>query len=109
MFVSLFEHYTLPVGKRGDPPKASSLEAKKLHEKKKEELSNPPHVPPEEVHKTIRKNKSNRKKTPEGMCLEDGVVGAVHVAEEEHVLVVSHILTFYNLYEFIYYFKLFII
>ena len=50
----------------------------------------------------IRKNKSNRKKTPEEMCLEDGVVGAVHVAEEEHVVVVSHYLTFYKLYEFMY-------
>jgi hypothetical protein len=28
LFVSLFEHYTHPVGKRRDPPKASSLEAK---------------------------------------------------------------------------------
>ncbi len=49
------------------------------------------------------------KKTPEEMCLEDGVVGAVHVAKEEHVVVVSHSLTVYNLYEFIYYFKSFII
>jgi hypothetical protein len=77
--------------------------------KKKDELSDPPYVPPEEVRKTIRKNKSNRKKTPEEMCLEDGVVGAVHVAEEEHVVVVSCSLTFYKLYEFMYYFKSFII
>jgi hypothetical protein len=49
----------------------------------------------------IRKNKSNQKKTPEEMCLEDDVVGAVHVAEEEHVVVVSRSLTFYKLYEFI--------
>jgi hypothetical protein len=109
LFVSLFERYTHPVGKRRDPPKASSPEAKKLCKKKKEELSDLPYVPPEEVHKTIRKNKSNRKKTPEEMCLEDGVVGAVHVAEEEHVVVLSCSLTFYNLYEFIYYSKSFII
>ncbi len=109
MFVSLFEHYTHPVGKRRDLPKASSPEAKKLHKKKKKELSDPPYVPPKEVHKTIRKNKSNCKKPPEEMCLEDGVVGAVHLAEEEHVVVVSRSLTFYNLYEFIYYFKSFII
>ncbi len=38
-----------------------------------------------------------------------GVVGADHVAEEEHVVVVSRSLTFYNLYEFIYNFKSFII
>jgi hypothetical protein len=86
----------------------SSPEAKKLCKKKKEELSDPPYVPPEEIRKTIRKNKSNCKKTPEEMCLEDGVVGAVHVAEEEHVIVVSHSLKFYILYEFIYYFKSFI-
>ncbi len=109
LFVSLFEHYTHPVGKRRDPLKASSPEAKKLRKKKKEDLSDTPYVLPEEVRKTIRKNKSNHKKTPEEMCLEDGVVGAVHVAEEEHVVVVSHSLTFYNLYEFIYYFKSFII
>jgi hypothetical protein len=107
LFVLLFEHYTHQVGKRKDPPKASSPEAKKLCKKKKEELSDPPYVPPEEVHKTIRKNESNCKKPPEEMCLEDGVVRAVHVAEEEHVVVVSRSLTFYNLYEFIYYFKSF--
>jgi hypothetical protein len=43
------------------------------------------------------------------MCLENGVVGAVRVAEEEHVVVVSLSLTFYKLYEFMYYFKSFII
>ncbi len=74
MLVSLFTRYTHPVGKRRDPPKASSPEAKKLRKKKKEELSDPPYVPPEEVHKTIRKNKANPKKTPEEMCLEDDVV-----------------------------------
>ncbi len=109
MFVSLFERYTHPVGKRRDPSKASSPEAKKQRKKKKEELSDPPYVSPEEVRKTIRKNKSNRKKPPEEMCLEDGVVEAVNVAKEEHIVVVSHSLTFYNLYEFIYYFKSFII
>jgi hypothetical protein len=109
MFVSLFEHYTHPVGKRRDPPKASSPKAKKLCKKKKEELSDPPYVPPEEVQKTITKNKSNSKKTPEEMCLEDGVVGAVDVADKEHVGVVSRSLTFYKLYDFIYYFKSFII
>jgi hypothetical protein len=109
LFVSLFEHYTHPVGKRRDPPKGSSPEAKKQCKKKKDELSDPPNVPPEEVRKTIMKNKSNRKKSPEEKCLEDGVVGAVHVAEEEHVVVVSCSLTFYKLYEFMYYFKSFII
>ena len=102
MFVSLFERYTHPVGKRRDPPKASSPEAKKQRKKKKDELSDPPYVPPEEVCKMIRKNKSNLQKPPEEMCLEDGVVGAVHVAEEEHVVVVSRPLTFYKLYEFMY-------
>ncbi len=101
MFVSLFERFTHPVGKRRDPPKASSPEAKKQRKKKKDELSDPPYEPPDEVRKTIRKNKSNRKKTPEEICLEDGVVGAVYVAEEEHVVVVSCSLIFYKLYEFI--------
>jgi hypothetical protein len=74
LFVSLFEHYTRPVGKRKDPPKVSSLEAKKLHKKKKEDFSDPTYAPPEEVRKTRSKNKSNCKKTPEEMGLEDGVV-----------------------------------
>ncbi len=87
----------------------SSPEAKKQRKKEKDELSDPPYVPPEEVRKTIRKNKSNRKKNPEEMCLEDGVVGAVYVAEEEHVVVVSCFLTFYKIYEFMYYYKSFII
>jgi hypothetical protein len=55
MFVSLFECYTHLVGNRRDPPKVSSPKAKKLCKKKKEELSDPPYVPPEEVQKTIRK------------------------------------------------------
>ncbi len=82
MFVSLFEHYTRLVGKRKDLPKVSSPEAKKPRKKKKEDLSDTPYVPPEEVCKTRSKNKSNCKKTPEEMGLEDGVVGAVNVAEE---------------------------
>jgi hypothetical protein len=41
------------------------------------------------------------------MGLEDGVVGAVNVAEEEHVEVVSPTLTSYKLYEFIYCLKSF--
>jgi hypothetical protein len=69
----------MSVGKRKDPPKVSSPEAKKLHKKKKEELSDPPYVPPEEEHKTRSKNKSNRKKSPEEIGLEDGVVGQVNV------------------------------
>ncbi len=36
------------------------------------------------------------------MGLEDGVVGAVNVAEEEHVVVVSPTLTTDKLYEFMY-------
>jgi hypothetical protein len=40
----------------------SSLEAKKLGKKKKEDLSDPPYVPPEEVGMTRSKNKSNHKK-----------------------------------------------
>jgi hypothetical protein len=61
LFVSFFEHYTCPVGKRRDPPKVFSPEAKIKHKKKKEELSDPPYVSPEEVHKTRSKNKSNCK------------------------------------------------
>jgi hypothetical protein len=79
-----------------------SPEAKKLRKKKKEDLSDSPYVPPEEVHKTKSKNKSNCKKTPEEMGVEDGVVGAVNVVEEEHVVVVSCTLTSYKLYEFMY-------
>jgi hypothetical protein len=108
-FVSLFEHYTHLVGKRRDPPKASSLEAKNPCKKKKDELSDPPYVPPEEVRRRLGRIFSNCKNPPEEMCLEDGVVGAVHVAEEEHVVVVSCSLTFYKLYEFMYYFKSFFI
>ena len=101
LFVSLFERYTHPVGKRRDPPKVSLPEAKKLHKKKKEELSDPPYVPPKEVHKTRSKNKLNRKKTPEEMGLEDGAVGAVDDSEQEHGEVVSHLLTSSMLYQFI--------
>jgi hypothetical protein len=97
------------VGKRRDPLKVSSPEAKKLRKKKKEELSDTPYVPPEKVHERRSKNKSNWKKPPEEMALEDGVVGAVNVAEEEHVVVVHCTLTSDKLYEFIYYSKSFII
>jgi hypothetical protein len=100
LFVSLFEHYTHLVGKRRDPPKVSLPEAKKLRKKMKEELSDPTYVPPEEVHKTRSKNKSNHKKPIGKMGLEDGVVGLVNVAEEEHVVVVSRTLTSNKLYEF---------
>ncbi len=96
MFVFLFEHYTRPVGKRRDPPKVFSPEEKKLPKKKKEELSDPLYVPPEEVRKTRSKNKSNCKKPPEEMGQEDGVVGAVNVAKEEHALVVSCTFTSYK-------------
>jgi hypothetical protein len=65
LFVSIFERYTHPVGKRRDPQKASSPEAKKHCKKRIDELSDPTFVPPEEVCKMIRKNKSNHKKTPE--------------------------------------------
>ncbi len=80
----------------------SSLDAIKLRKKKKEELSDLHYVPPEEVRNTRSKKKSNRKKTPEELSLEDGMVGAVNAAEEEHSVVVSHPLTSYKLYEFIY-------
>ncbi len=68
----------------------SSPEAIKLCKKKKEELSDPPYVPSEEVCNTWSKKKSNRKKTPEELGLEDGVVGAVDDAEEEYGIVVSY-------------------
>ncbi len=87
----------------------SSPEAIKLCKKKKEELSDPPYVPPEEVHNMRSKKKSNRKKTPEELGLEDGVVGAVNDAEEGHGVVVSHTLTSYKLYGFMYYLNSFII
>ncbi len=109
MFVSLFEHYTRPVGKRKDPPKVSSPKAKKLLKKKKEDLSDPPYVPPEEVRKTRSKKKTNHEKPPEEMGPEDGVAGAVNVAEEEYGVVVSRTLTSYKLYEFMYCLKSFII
>ncbi len=43
------------------------------------------------------------------MGLEDGVVEAVNVAEEEHGVVVSLTLASYKFYEFMYYMKSFII
>jgi hypothetical protein len=90
------------VGKRKDPPKVSLPEAIKLHKKKKEVLSDPPYVPPEKVRNTRSKKKSKCKKTLEEMDLEDGVVGAVNVAEEEHGVEVSRTLTSYKLYKFMY-------
>ncbi len=42
------------------------------------------------------------------MGLEDGVVGAVDNAEEEHGVVVSSTLTSYKVYEFMYSFNSFI-
>jgi len=78
LIVSLFEH---PCGKRRDPPKVSSLKAQKLCKKKKDELSDPLYLPPEESRKMRSKDKSNRKNPPEEMCLEDGVAGAVNVAK----------------------------
>jgi hypothetical protein len=77
LIVSLFEQ---PCGKRRDLPKVSSPKAQKLRKKKKEELSDPTYLPPEESHKMRSKDKSNRKNPPEEMCLEDDVAGAVNVA-----------------------------
>ncbi len=81
----------------------SSQEAIKLCKKKKQELSDPPYVPPEEVLNTRSKKKSNHsgKKTPEEMDGEDGVVGAVDDAKQENREVVSHLLTSSMLYQFI--------
>jgi hypothetical protein len=53
-----------------------SQEVIKLCYKEKEELSDPPHVPPEQVRNTGSKKKSNPKKTTEVLGQEDGVVGA---------------------------------
>ena len=78
MIVSLFER---PCGKRRDPLKVSSPKAQKLCKKKKDELSDPPYLPPEESCKMRSKDKSNRKNPPEEMCLEDGVAGAFNVAK----------------------------
>jgi hypothetical protein len=41
------------------------------------------------------------------MGVEDGVVGAVNVAEEEIVVVISRTLTSYTIYEFMYCLKSF--
>jgi hypothetical protein len=80
----------------------SSPKAKKLHKKKKEGLSDPPYVPLEEEYKTRSKNQSNQNNPPEEMGIEDGVVGQVNVAQEEHVVVVSLPLSSDNLYYFMY-------
>ncbi len=78
MIVFLFEH---PCGKRRDTPKVSSPKAPKLRKKKKDELSDPSYLPPEESRKMRSKDKSNRKNPPEEMCLKHGVAGAVNVAK----------------------------
>jgi hypothetical protein len=48
-------------------------------------------------------------KTPEELCVEDGMIGAADDAEEDHQVVVSCSLTTYNIYEFMYYPEAFII
>jgi hypothetical protein len=53
--------------------------------------------------------KSNRKKTLEELCVEDGVNGAADDAEEYHQVVVSCSLTSYKMYQFMYCLKLFIV
>jgi hypothetical protein len=78
LIVSLFER---PCGTRRDPPKVSSPKAQKLRKKKKDELSDPLYLPPEESGKMRSKAKSNRKNPPEEMCLEDGVAGALNAAK----------------------------
>ncbi len=72
-------------------------------------FTDPPYVPPEEVRNTRRQKKSNCKKPPEELGVEDGVVGAVDDAKEEHGVVVSLTLTSYKLYEFMYCLKSFIL
>jgi hypothetical protein len=57
----------------------SSPKAQKLNKKKKDELSDPPHLPPS--RKMRSKDKSNCKNPPEEMCLGDGVTGADNVAK----------------------------
>jgi hypothetical protein len=58
LIVSLFE---CPYGKRRDPPKVSSPKAQKLRKKKKDELSDPPYLPPEEPREMRSKDKLNHK------------------------------------------------
>jgi hypothetical protein len=53
----------------------------KLRKKKKDKLSDPLYLPPEESRKMRSKDKSNRKNPHEEMCLEDGVAGAFNVAK----------------------------
>jgi hypothetical protein len=76
-----------PVRKRKDPPKVCSQEAIKLCKKKKEELSDPPYVPPEDVCITKSKNnlKHSGKKSVDNAepGEEDGVVGALDDVEQE--------------------------
>jgi hypothetical protein len=54
------------------------------------------------------KVQSNRKKTTEDLGEEDGVIGAVDDAEEDHQAV-SYSLTSYKIYEFMHCMKAFII
>jgi hypothetical protein len=65
----------------------SSQEAIKLCKKKKEELSDPPYVPPEDVRNTKSKKNSkySGKKSADNEELgkEDGVVGSVDDAKQE--------------------------
>ncbi len=89
----------------------SSQEATKLHKKKKEELSDPPYVPPEKVRNTRSKENSKHsgKKSTEELGEEDGVVGAGNDAKQEQEGVVTYLLTSSMLFEFIYYMASFII
>ncbi len=89
------------MGKRKDPPRESSQEAIHLSKKKKEDLSDPPYVPPEEVRNTKSKKKSNCNKPTEELGVEDGVVGAVDDSKQEHGELVSYLLPSPMLYEFI--------
>jgi hypothetical protein len=97
-----YKPYKCPVGKRKDPSKVSSQEAIKLCKKKNEGLSDLPYVPPKEVRNTRSKKKSNRsdRKSLEEKGKEDGVVGAVDDAGQEHGEVVSHLLKSSMLYQF---------
>jgi hypothetical protein len=49
-----------------------------------------------------------QQKTPEELCVEDGVIGVADDAEEDHQVVVSCSLTSYKIYEFMYCLKSFI-
>ncbi len=66
-------------------------------------MSDPPYVPPDEVRNMRSKKNSMRsgKKSAQGLGKEDGVVGAVDDAEQEHRGLVTHLLTSSMLYQFI--------